>query len=393
MQVKSADLNALRIRRDNGSEGKSRKKIIALIVFVILVVVSSFWYFSVRNTDEREFKVLTVYSSLSAGNDDAVLVASGYVVAQRKASVASKGTGRLVYLGVVEGDQVYKNQIIARIEDEDIKAQVAQAKANLLLSEAELSDAENTYERQKELLRTGSGTKVELDAAEARLKRVRASIEVSKAIVAASEVALENTLIRAPFNGTVLTKNADVGEVVAPFAASASSRAAVVTIADMTSLQVEADVSESNIQKIRLNQDCTIALDAYPNIKYPAYVAKIVPTADRAKATVMVKIGFKEYDSKVLPEMSAKVQFLSQPSVRTKKEEKPAIYVPASSVITESGVNYVFKVISGKAVKQKIEIGERIGTSFEVIAGLTDGDKIIESPDSSVSEGIEIKPK
>lgn len=392
MEVKSADLNSLRIKRDSGPDNNSRTKYIVVAIIVVLIAVVAIWMLSGNRADKLDLKVITVYSSsASGGQEEAILAASGYVVAQRKASVASKGTGRLVYLGVVEGDQVLKGQVIARIEDEDIKAQLAQAKANLLLSEAELTDAENSYKRSRELLKTGSGTQVEHDAAEARLKRVKASIEVAKALVLAAEVSLENTLIRAPFNGTVLTKNADVGEVVAPFAASASSRAAVVTIADMTSLQVEADVSESNIQKIKLNQDCTIALDAYPNIKYPAYVAKIVPTADRAKATVLVKIGFKEYDNKVLPEMSAKVQFLSQPSARTLKEEKSAIFVPVSAIVTENGNSFVFKVVDGKTIKQKVTLGERIGTSFEIISGITDGERILESPDSSVTEGMELK--
>ncbi|NUN08794.1 MAG: efflux RND transporter periplasmic adaptor subunit [Ignavibacteriaceae bacterium] len=392
MQVKSADLNSLRIKRDSGSGNNSKARYIIIALIIVLLAIIAIWMLTGSGADKLDAKVITVYSSSSSGGEEeAVLAASGYVVAQRKASVASKGTGRLVFLGVVEGDQVYKGQIIARIEDEDIKAQLAQAKANLSLSEAELTDAENSYNRSRELLKTGSGTQVEHDAADARLKRVKASIEVAKAIVLASEVSLENTLIRAPFNGTVLTKNADVGEVVAPFAASASSRAAVVTIADMTSLQVEADVSESNIQKIKPNQDCTIALDAYPNIKYPGYVAKIVPTADRAKATVLVKIGFKEYDSKVLPEMSAKVQFLSQASTRSLREEKTAIFVPVSAIITENGNSFVYKVVSGKTMKQKVTLGERTGTSFEIVSGISDGDRILESPDSSVTEGMEIK--
>ncbi len=206
-----------------------------------------------------------------------------------------------------------------------------------------------------------------------------------------SEVSLENTLIRAPFNGTVLTKNADIGEVVAPFAASASSRAAVVTIADMTSLQVEADVSESNIQKIKVNQECSVALDAYPNVKYPAYVDKIVPTADRAKATVMVKIGFKQYDSNVLPEMSAKVQFLTAEKSDRVSVEKTAIYVPVSSVLTENNKSFVFKVDGETAKKQTVVLGERTGTNFEIVSGLSDGDKIIETPDEKISDGTKIK--
>ena len=391
MQVKDADLNSLRIKRDNQYEETPKKKYLVFALIFLVLAISGYFFIEGFGDKEIEAKTIIVYSSSNSPTGQTVLAASGYVVAQRKASVASKGTGRLVYLGVVEGDQVMKGQVIARIEDEDIKAQVAQAKANLMLSEAELTDAENSYYRQNELLKTGSGTKLEFDAADARLKRVKASIEVAKALLLSSEVSLENTLIRAPFNGTVLTKNADIGEVVAPFAASASSRAAVVTIADMTSLQVEADVSESNIQKIKVNQECSVALDAYPNVKYPAYVDKIVPTADRAKATVMVKIGFKQYDSNVLPEMSAKVQFLTAEKSDRVSVEKTAIYVPVSSVLTENNKSFVFKVDGETAKKQTVVLGERTGTNFEIVSGLSDGDKIIETPDEKISDGTKIK--
>ncbi len=214
-----------------------------------------------------------------------VLTASGYVVAQRKAAIASKATGRIVYLGVVEGDRVTKNEIIARLEDADMRAAVEQARATLRVNQADLNDAQRSYDRQKTLLAKNLSTQAEFDAAEAQLQRVAANIEVAKAGVAAAEVALENTLIRAPFDGTVLTKDADLGEMVVPMAASAGSKSAVVTIADMTSLQVEADVSESNIEHVTNHQPCEITLDAYPGARYEGYVDKIVPTADRSKAT------------------------------------------------------------------------------------------------------------
>ena len=224
-----------------------------------------------------------------------MLTASGYIVAQRKAAVASKGSGKLVYLGVVEGDRVKKNQIIARLEDSDVHASLEQAKANLRINEADLKDAQQSLKRQKDLLEKGLANQADYDAAEARQLRVIANIEMAKALVDGAEVALEYTLIRAPFDGTVLAKNADIGEMVVPMAASVGSKSAVVTIADMTSLQVEADVSESNIENVKPDQPCEITLDAYPEVRYQGYVAKIVPTADRAKATVLVKVAFKTY--------------------------------------------------------------------------------------------------
>src|SRR2546430_2258321 len=252
----------------------------------------------------------TMVSPVRAG---VVLVASGYVVAQRKAAVASKGTGRLVYLGVVEGDRVRAGQVIARIEDADVKAQLAQAQANVQLSRAELHDAERSLARERLLGDSGFSSQASLDAAEARHERVKAGIAAAEAAVDAAQVAFENTVIRAPFDGTVLTKNADVGEVVAPLAASAFSKSAVVTVADLRSLQVEADVAESNLEAVSPGQPCEIVLDAYPDARYPGSVAMIVPTADRAKATVQVKVAFRPYDARVLPEMSAKVHFLPGP--------------------------------------------------------------------------------
>ena len=216
---------------------------------------------------------------------------------RRKAAIASKGTGRLIFLGVVEGDKVVKNQIIGRLEDTDILPQLEEAKANLELYKADLNSAENTFNREKELFQKGLSSQQTYDQAEANYNRLLASIEIANARIKQYEVAIENTLIRAPFDGTVLTKNAEVGEIVAPFGGSTTSKTAVVTIADMKSLLVEADVSESNIEKIQVNQDCEIILDAYPEKSYSAYVFKIVPTADRSKATVLVKVGFKNYDS------------------------------------------------------------------------------------------------
>ena len=202
---------------------------------------------------------------------------------------------------------------------------------------------------------------------------------------------LENMLIRAPFDGTVLTKNAEVGEIVAPLAASTTSRAAVVTIADMSSLQVEADVSESNIEKIKLNMDCEIVLDAYPEKSYRGYVFKIVPTADRSKATVLVKVGFKSYDSSVLPEMSAKVSFLTAPINKTGEEEKAALVIPASSIKSIDNKNYVFGINEDKAVRKEVTLGRKFNTYVEITSGLKAGDRVIESVNGKIQDGVEIK--
>jgi len=189
-------------------------------------------------------------------------------------------------------------------------------------------------------------------------------LDIAKARITQYEVALENTIIRAPFDGTVLTKNAEIGEVVAPLGASTTSRGAVVLIADMNSLLVEADVSESNIEKIEVNRDCEIVLDAYPDKNYAGFVFKIVPTADRSKATVMVKVGFKNYDSRVLPEMSAKVLFLNEALDPSTADRKPVLVVPFSSIKQEAGKTLVYFVNNNIVEQFSISTGKRLGNNI-----------------------------
>ncbi len=395
MENKNADLSGLRINRSQDEEpqaGRPRSslKVVMFPSIAIVVVVLGYVFFS-RSFESTIEVQLTTAALSSPSQANAVLTASGYVVAQRKAAVASKATGRLEYLGVVEGDRVKKGQVLARIEDTDMKASRDQARANLQLNEADLKDATQWLDRQKKLLQSGVSTQSDYDGAEARYQRVLASIDVAKAAVAGTEVALENTLIRAPFDGTVLTKNADVGEMVAPMAASASSKSAVVTIADMGSLQVEADVSESNIERITPDQPCEITLDAYPSVRYQGYVAKVVPTADRAKATVMVKVGFKSYDSKVLPEMSAKVLFLTKAVDAATSDAKPMLTIPLASVASRGGKKVVYAVRDNMAVETPIIAGREFGALVEVTQGLSSGDKIIASVTEQITNGSHVK--
>jgi RND family efflux transporter MFP subunit len=391
METKNADLNALKIDRSLKDDPTfNKKKIIYISIAFIAVLLIG--YIILTSSGFSTVKVTTTTASLQKpGQTAASLTASGYVVAQRKAAIASKGTGRLVYLGVVEGDQVKKNQIIGRLEDNDIKAQLLQAKANLQLQEADLTDAQNTFNRQKDLFSKGLASQQDFDQADANLKRILASIEVAKAGVQASEVALENTLIRAPFDGTVLTKNAEVGEIVAPFGGSTTSKTAVVTIADMKSLLVETDVSESNIEKIKPDQNCEIFLDAYPEKSYQGYVFKIVPTADRSKATVLVKVGFKNYDSRVLPEMSAKVNFYTQKIDEKLVDQKPVLVIPGSAVRSENGKAYVFTVENNKAKSVEVELGQKFGDFVEIKSGLNNGDQVIESLTDKIKNGTEVE--
>jgi len=396
VETKNADLSSLRIDRSNKTVNPDRNKglINTIITVIVLVVVGFAIYYGYTKLFTADIEVsLTSVTLQTPAQSNAVLTASGYVVAQRKAAVASKATGRLVQLGVVEGDAVFKNQIIARIEDSDIKAQLEQAKANQKLSEADLKESERNYNRQLELLKSGFTSQMDVDAAETRYQKVLASIDVAKAMVLGAEVALENTLIRAPFNGTVLTKNADVGEVVAPLGAGVNSRGAVVTMADMTSLQVEADVSESNIEKIKPDQGCQITLDAYPSYNYAGYVAKIVPTADRSKATVMVKVGFKNYDTRVLPEMSAKVLFLNDIEKDVVLTQEQYLVLPKNAIRKEGGNSFVFVVRNDLATEMPVSIGRDLGDYYEITGGLNNGDRVINNLTDEIKNEVKVKIK
>src|SRR5213596_1259442 len=393
MDAKQADLSALRINREAEAAAAPSTlrhwRWLAIGFPTAVAVLLGAILFRTTGVLASAVPVRLTRASFASPRSGVVLVASGYVVAQRKAAVASKGTGRLVYLGVVEGDRVRVGQVIARIEDADVRAQLAEAQANLDLSRADLRDAERALARERMLMDSNFTSQASYDAAEARYQRVKAGIAVAQAALQSAQVALENTVIRAPFDGTVLTKNADVGEVVAPLAASAFSKSAVVTVADLRSLQVEADVAEANLEAISLDQPCEIVLDAYPDVRYPAVVAKIVPTADRAKATVQVKVAFRSYDARVLPETSAKVHFLPRPS-RAAVDTQPVLVVPGTAVTERNGRSVVFVVERGRAVEVPVVAGRQVGSSVAIREGLRPGVQVVDSVSARLRGGAKV---
>jgi RND family efflux transporter MFP subunit len=403
------DLSKLRIDRSRESnsneESRSSRKYLFLFGGIAVAAVAVFLLFF-RGTLASSVEVQTfTVTAISPAQADAVLTASGYVVAQRQAAVASKGTGRLEYLGVEEGDQVKEGQIIARLEHSDIlaalaqtKADLAAAKARLPQSQADLQEATIHYNRYKSLVAEQLVPRADYDAAEVRYKRAAAAviadsamIRSSEAAVRAAEVALEYTNIRAPFDGTVLTKNADVGEIVAPFGSASTARAAVVSIADMSSLEVEADVSESNIQRIKPGQPCEIVLDAYQDTRYPGVVSKIVPTADRAKATVLTKIKFVQIDERVLPEMSAKVTFLSQAAAESITSSAKRIIVSPAAIATRENQKVAFVVRDGSVTETPVEIAGTLGNLLEVRSGLAEGNQVVLNPPENMQTGMKVK--
>jgi HlyD family secretion protein len=332
-----------------------------------------------------------------------LLNASGYVVAQRKSALASKVTGRLVWLGVEEGSRIKKGDVIARLESEDVEAAERQARgnlnnarANLDSAKAELSDATLALKRNKELVARGLIAQADYDTVFARYQKALAGVAAAEAAEKAASAALEAarvaiayTQIRAPFDAVVLTKNADAGDIVTPIGAAANAKSAVVTIADMDSLLVEADVSESNLEKVHVGEPCEIQMDALPETRFRGEVHMIVPTADRSKATVLVKVRFLDKDERVLPEMSAKVAFLSRPV--TKSEEKPRTAVSKSAIVRKHGGDVLYVVNNNKVSERPVRLGGTIGDMAEVLEGANVGERVVLNPPASLHNGMTVK--
>jgi len=390
--ARNADLSALRIDRSRRTDAPSRWNRWLHLLWLLLPVLIYFVYqFTLKEvTPAQKVKVNTV-DYLTGTEASADLVATGYVVAQIKAAVSSKGTGRLASLSVEEGDTVTSGQIIARLENDDVAANLELYRANLKQYQADSLVAALAYHRQTKLLDSGHTTQEMVEQATAGYQRALAAVEAGIAQVKAARVALDNTIIRVPFDGTVLTKNADVGEMVSAMAASASSRGAVVTIADMSSLEVEADVSESNIQKVTVHQPCEIILDAYPTRKYLGYVKKIVPTADRSRATVMVKVAFHDKDDRVLPEMSARVNFMTVQDSDERNQAEPVLVVDKEAVVMRDGRQVVFMMVDGFARRTDLSLGRNLGSVTEVLGGLPPGSVVILSPPGGLADGDKVE--
>jgi len=330
------------------------------------------------------------------------LNATGYVVAQRKASIASKATGRLEWLGVQEGSRVKKGEVIARLENQDVSAardqsaaNVRVAQANIEQAKAELAEAQRQLERTEELLAQKFVSPSAYDTAVARADKARAAVGSSQAALGAAdagrrsaEVSVEQTVIRAPFDGVVLTKNANVGDTITPFSSALDTKGAVVTMADMGTLEVEADVSESNLQKVKVGQPCEIELDAIPDARFQGQVSRLVPTVDRSKATVMTKISFRELDPRILPDMSAKVAFLTEELPAGQRMPSPA--VNAAAVVERGGRTVAYVVRDAKAYEVAVQTGRRLGDMVALTGGLRAGDKVVLRPPQKLKDGAAV---
>jgi RND family efflux transporter MFP subunit len=398
------DLLKLKIDKPTGAvkKGASRKKIMLWGAAAFILIAGAILYSTGWLRPAVSVEVSTV-SRVYPSQSFSLLNASGYVVAQRKAAIASKVTGRLVALMVEEGSRIQKGQVVARLENDDVAALKAQAEANLKSSmanldqvKAEWEEATLSYNRNKTLVARGYISQAEYDASEARYRRVAAAVQAAEAAVNANsaavrgaDVSLEYTYIRAPFDAVVLTKSADIGDIVTPLGAAANAKAAVVTIADMNSLQVEIDVSETNISLVRTGQPCEIQMDALPDMRFRGEVHAIVPTVDRSKATVMVKVKILDKDPRMLPDMSAKVSFLSR-SVKP-DEQKSRVSVNKLSLLTRSNRQAVFVIEGDRVSERTVTAGETLGDMVEIREGVKTGEKVVIKPHPSLRDGMRIR--
>jgi RND family efflux transporter MFP subunit len=393
-----SDLSALAIDRTARSKRKVRASRPLWLTIVLMACAGVFiapwlWRLSVPLAVETA-AVSVAYPSQAL----TILNATGYVVAQRKASVASKATGRLEWLGVLEGSEVLAGEVVARLESRDLQAMrdlaaanVQVAEANLGQGRAELLEAELAIKRSEALTAKQLTSEQEHDSAVARLAKAEAALEgytaavtVAKANLRISEVDLDQTLIRAPFDGVVLTRNANVGDTITPFSQAVDTKGAVVTIADMDTLEVEVDVAETFFLSIRVGQPVEIQLDAIPGLRFQGVVSLMVPTVDRAKASTVVKIRFVDPDPRILPEMSAKAAFLQRKV--NDAERKPVLVVPVSAIAGSDGDEAVYVIEDGMARMREVDVGAKIGEQIEVL-GLEVGIRVIKRPPEELSDG------
>ncbi len=363
-------------------------------VIVVLIAVAGAWSSGLLPRDVT-VDVVTVVRLSSGGSG---LAATGYVVAQRQASIASKAIGRLEFIGVKVGDRVKEGQVIARLEHADMEALLQQAQAKVGVARAqlgaakpELEEATLHLERVNTLLAKSFVTQAEHDMASARHRRATAAVRSAEAAVAAAEaerrnatVQLENTNVRAPFDGIIVKKLAEVGEVVSPLNVTVRSGGSVVSILDPTSVVVDAEVSESMIHRVQRGQSAEIQLDAVPDHRYQGDVMQVMPVADRAKGTILVRIRLLDLDERVRPDVSAKVTFGALPGTQVTGEEWS---VPSGAVVTRDGRSVVLLVREGRVVETVVQVGAPAGSNVPVHGSLAQSDEVVVAPPADLRDG------
>jgi RND family efflux transporter MFP subunit len=409
MALDNETLGSLRIDRSTISDEGGGKKIflwVAIGVAVIAAVVLSFVFFGGKTTEVTTVTAQAESTGPSLGN--AVLNASGYVVARRMATASSKITGKVLEIYVEEGMEVKKDQVIARLDPVNVQNQLTMserqldaAKRDLAEIEVRLAEAQRNLERNESLIKQQLVSQTALDASRAEVNALAARLEASKAQIKVSEsnVTMRRTdyddlQVRAPFSGVVISKDAQPGEMISPLSAGGGfTRTGIATIVDMDSREIEVDVNEAYINRVKPNQRVEAALDAYPDAPLAAHVINIVPTADRTKATVRVRIAFDKLESRILPDMGIKVRFLDDQPVQANAPTGPHIRVPTGAIQRVDNETYVWVVNDQRVERRAVTVGAEGDGQIDVLAGVNSGDELVAPVVPGLVDGGKIKIK
>ncbi|MGE3958518.1 MAG: efflux RND transporter periplasmic adaptor subunit [Vicinamibacterales bacterium] len=399
------ELAALKIERPPERQPKPWIKWVVLLIVLVIAGVAALQYASRPRPVEVETAAV---AQRAAGVQASVLNASGYVTARRRATVSSKITGKVMEVNVEEGMAIREGQVLARLDDSQFKAALALAEAqaesarrSVRESEVRLAEARLVLGRAEQLAAERLNTAADLDAARAsvdslvaRIDAAREQVRVAERQIDVERANLENTVVRAPFAGVAVSKDAQPGEMVSPVSAGGGfTRTGICTLVDMRSLEVEVDVNETYINRVEDRQPVSVVLNAYPEWQIPAHVITTVPKADRQKATVLVRIGFAELDPRILPDMGVKVTFMKQAAPQAAGDDRPMMLVPKAAVKAENNQTYAYVVNGGVVDRRAIRTGGTDGDRVEVIAGLTSGERVIVSPPAGLASGASVVTK
>lgn len=391
------DLESLRIRRDASASPRRWP----IVVLLVAAIAAGGYYFARSRSAFAATEVETVRPTVRRGEAEAgspILTASGYMVARRKAVVSAKIQGRLAELKVEEGSRVSEGEVIARLESSDYEAQIVRARADIARAEADLAEVQRQAGIAAKLARENIYSRDQLDAADSRVRVAQAALQQAKANLQLQQSLLEFTVIRAPFSGVVVKKMAEVGESVAPIPPGvniSTSSGAIVALADMDSLEVEADINEANVARLAAHQPAEVVVQAFPDRKYRAALRQIIPTADRTKATVTVKVSILDHDKDLRPEMSANVTFLqaAKASAPSDRPVAPEITVAKDAIVLREGKPMVFQVRDGRVLARSIVTGEERVGSVVVKQGLDGSEEIVARPPDRLRDGDAVKVK
>lgn len=396
---KRPDLSALRMERDE-LEYRPRRRWIGWLVALLLLGGAAAWVF-LKPAPFLLPKVQTTTAQVVTPTEaSTVLTATGYTYARERAAVGSRVIGRVVELKVDEGDKVRKGDVIAVLDSADLRASIQETEAQIVEAQARLANAEREEQRQSKLVQEGVITASSYDAARTARDVARAQVGTVEARLRSLRAQLDYTVIRSPLTGVVIDRNVEVGEMVAPGGfTSQQSTGAIVRIADPSSLEVEADINESYIARLKPGQPASIKIDAVPDREYHGKLRQVVPTADRQKAVVQVKVTVDDTDERLVPDMSSTVTFLEAETARQEvREAKPKIYVPKDAVLSTGGTSVVFRVEDGVLKRTEIQVatpapgapGDK-GDRVEVTSGLSGGETIVRTGVTGLKDGQRVR--